>query len=653
MLLSPRTAMMSLIVVSVAVLAKLPAASVVEAREASDQPRSPASAPTLLRQSSVAQARHWNNASFQRQQQLHSGPVSRRVLMIGLAPVIDFEALSGERYASQTPYDSEPLVPLDPAGMSPARRWHESVQAIEQSSTVRSSMVGSPLAAALAPRPGELEPDHLGETGQSLAEASQPIARLSNHKQSHPRALHHWDAPFPSLGQPRLDRQLRRYLAYLETVGQPDILIVGGQGAAQGIDPGVLQSALGDRGYGDLKVFNWGLSDSSAQTVEWLLTELLTPQQLPQLVIWADNSVALNGGRSDSAFDRIEASPGYRFLARGLRPSLSEQEKALVERLQKILSYPIARELPDEMLALAQSPLGGAVSSSAHPAPRPSEMPVGMETKQNQKRESLPETAAQSDGTGFRLVNWCRHSNGPCLPAEDQLTAQPAIPDWLRQSQAAQEAAARRQQTFLRTPENSLQTQQTPGFVGASTIGAATVDTLTVGAALRPEAGQQLADKIALPAWPQSQGAQDFARALGFQPVGQRLGTYLANQPKPLRGEQDRDYRNFSLQGEQNRALHRLMQFSQRQEMAIAFVQLPLSQHYLDIERHSREQSFQTYLNVATQMTSLRHLDLSGEGESWNDAFFAQPHRLNRYGAAVLSWQIGQALDVSLLKGLR
>lgn len=564
--------------------------------------------------------------------------VPRQVLLIDLNPVLDF-GTSLEQDLS-TPGETQLNF--------------SAVQSAGSVSLHHGTAGASPFAAALAPRPSELarvsavmgrkvSPD------RSLIQP--PIAEplIAELAEVQPRQ---WQAPYPSLGQLQLDRQLRRYLAYLDTVGQPDILIVGGQGAAQGVDPLALQDSLGDRGYGDLKVFNWGISQASAQTVEWLLTELLTPQQLPKLVVWAETSVALNGSRQDTGFAKISASPGQRFLQRGLLPQLAAQEKSLAQQLGQILSRPIERPLPAGVLSLTQSPSGVTPQVEAKAVavtkqelkPEVSEAPVASRIAQSASVQghspirALPLLKPQAfvsttpvraavgetgETSGFRLVNWCRNTQGPCQTQDGQSAALvQAAPAWLQQVQADQTARrANRGPSPVRRLQNS-----------------------TVASAPLPS--------ITLPNWPQSQASQRFLQAMGFQSVSQRLGVTQPSGRPWLRGDQDRNYRNFSLQGEQNRALHRLVKFGQQQEMAIAFVQLPLSQQYLDIERRSREEAFRTYLDVAAQMTPLNLVALPDEGLPWNEALFARPHHLNRYGAAVLSWQIGQSLDEQLLKAL-
>jgi len=127
--------------------------------------------------------------------------------------------------------------------------------------------------------------------------------------------------PFPSLGSPVFDAQLAGYIAYLETVGVPDILIVGSSRALQGIDPEVLQTRLTSQGYAGLKVYNFSVNGATAQVVNFILGELL-PGRLPAVVVWGDGSRAFNDGRPDRTWEGLVSSPGYQAVVRGQQPAV-------------------------------------------------------------------------------------------------------------------------------------------------------------------------------------------------------------------------------------------------------------------------------------------------------------------------------------------
>ncbi len=127
-------------------------------------------------------------------------------------------------------------------------------------------------------------------------------------------------ASYPTLNSKQLDHQLQLYVAYLAKFGPPDILLVGSSRSLQGIDPIALQNALAQQGYPSLKVFNFGINGATAQVIDWLLRRLLTPEQLPKLIVWADGSRAFNNGRTDHTYNNILASEGHQRLTAGVRP---------------------------------------------------------------------------------------------------------------------------------------------------------------------------------------------------------------------------------------------------------------------------------------------------------------------------------------------
>ncbi|MEM1239578.1 MAG: hypothetical protein AAGI45_07050 [Cyanobacteria bacterium P01_H01_bin.26] len=147
-----------------------------------------------------------------------------------------------------------------------------------------------------------------------------------------------WPNVFPSLGSAVLDHQLRLYLSYLASVGPPDILIIGSSRALQGLDPQLLQTALGSQGYG-ARVFNFSVNGATAQVMNFVLQRLLTPEQLPRLVIWGDGSRAFNSRRVDATFARILDSPGYGAVVAGQTPSLDDETPTVPSPPSTINAY--------------------------------------------------------------------------------------------------------------------------------------------------------------------------------------------------------------------------------------------------------------------------------------------------------------------------
>ena len=141
---------------------------------------------------------------------------------------------------------------------------------------------------------------------------------------------------FPSFNNPIFEEQILLYLSYIAAVGTPDILIVGSSRALVGIDPQQLQQALAKQGKGNLKVFNFSVNGATAQFVDFQLRQLLTPEELPQLIIWADGVRAFNSGRGDRTFTSLSKSPGYQAIIAGNRPELPEGESGNIDLCEDI-----------------------------------------------------------------------------------------------------------------------------------------------------------------------------------------------------------------------------------------------------------------------------------------------------------------------------
>jgi hypothetical protein len=130
-----------------------------------------------------------------------------------------------------------------------------------------------------------------------------------------------------------LAEKLTAYRQICQTQGIPDVLIVGSSRALRGIDPQVLQQALTKQGYRLSRIYNFGINGATAQVVDLILRQLLTPQQLPKIVIWADGARAFNDGRLDQTYAAIASSPGYRRL-----PSNNNNGSAAITQAQPLVS---------------------------------------------------------------------------------------------------------------------------------------------------------------------------------------------------------------------------------------------------------------------------------------------------------------------------
>ncbi len=331
--------------------------------------------------------------------------------------------------------------------------------------------------------------------------------------------------PHPTLNSQQFDQQLQRYQRYLVDVGIPDILIVGSSRAVQGVDPMTLQRTLNNRGYKNVSIFNFGVNGATAQVVDFLLRQLLSPTQLPRLILWADGARALNSGRLDRTYQKIIASPGYRLLATGTRPVFLPSSGTTLERLCG--EFPA--QLGDVDRPLPVSPPG-------------------------------------------------RYS--PILELCDPQAKSTTPPGLL--------------------PKLNLQPPEVP----------------------------------------------DLHVASGFQSVATRFdpATYFRRYPK-VPGNADGDYRNFTLHGVQTRALNNILLFARSQQIPVIFVNLPLTQAYLDSTRSSYEQQFRSFMRQYARSNALALYDLN---QPWlrQNKYFADPSHLNHYGAAAVSAQVGRLLQL-------
>jgi hypothetical protein len=121
-------------------------------------------------------------------------------------------------------------------------------------------------------------------------------------------------SPFPTFNSQQLDEKLALYQQRVAQDGPPDVLIVGSSRALRGIDPQALRQSLTAMGYQDISIFNFGINGATAQVVDLIIRQVIDPEHLPRLILWADGARAFNSGREDVTFNAITVSPGYRDL---------------------------------------------------------------------------------------------------------------------------------------------------------------------------------------------------------------------------------------------------------------------------------------------------------------------------------------------------
>jgi hypothetical protein len=121
--------------------------------------------------------------------------------------------------------------------------------------------------------------------------------------------------------------------------------------------------------------------------------------------------------------------------------------------------------------------------------------------------------------------------------------------------------------------------------------------------------------------------------AQGFLAVNDQFNpaVYYRSFPR-VRGVYDNAYRPFRLEGVQTASFEALTQFLRGQNIPLVFVNLPLSNDYLDGVRLGYERQFQRFLQDRANQGTLTLVDLLEEWR-WQSHLFADPSHVNRYGA--------------------
>lgn len=364
-------------------------------------------------------------------------------------------------------------------------------------------------------------------------------------------------SPLPSFNSPQLDEKLQLYYRFLEKFGTPDVLVVGSSRALRGVDPIVLQNSLNDLGYPNAKIFNFGINGATAQVVELLLQRILTPDQLPRLILWADGARAFNSGTVDVTYNSIVASEAYRQLLAGTLPIPHQtMEKPVVAASQ----VPINRSLTDSYQSIDRW-----LSQRL-------EVVAGRQADRDQLRHAL-----QQSLTRFF----------PKAASADPLT--PAM-----QAQSAN--------TVIKSLQASQALPDESGFLSLSA---------------------------------------QFNPATYYQKYARVLGAY------------DSDYEDFQITGGQDKALQALLEFTRTSQIPMVFVNLPLTEDYLDPVRLEYEQQFRDYMVQRTMShPGFVFRDLS---EQWTTqySYFSDPSHLNRYGAYAVSVDLAQDAKIPWLRTKR
>jgi hypothetical protein len=119
----------------------------------------------------------------------------------------------------------------------------------------------------------------------------------------------------------------------------------------------------------------------------------------------------------------------------------------------------------------------------------------------------------------------------------------------------------------------------------------------------------------------------------GFLSMGVEFdpSTYYQKYLK-VSGDSDNDYTNFSLVGMQDVATRQTVSFLQQRQIPLVFVNVPLSDRYLDNTRQKHEFTFKQYMQTLATEGKVQFIDLVG---LWMQDYniYSDPSHLNRAGA--------------------
>ena len=378
-----------------------------------------------------------------------------------------------------------------------------------------------------------------------------------------------------------LNEQLELYLSYVATVGPPDVLIVGSSRALQGVDPKQLEQSLAANGRSGLTIFNFAVNGATAQVVDFQLRRLLKPQQLPQMIVWADGVRAFNSGRADRTFNSIIASEGNQLLVAGVRPKLPEDEPNVTPQCYKF-PQPCRGSFQRVQLSKDSEDLAGG--PDAHPTSKFNSCRTGI----------LP--VSDIGRKGFLVFGY---------PLK-RLVNQPL--------------------QVVDGAKSHLKPIATPVvFQNAPYIPLSAPATRAIGPV------NNLADSI---------------DSNGFMSLSARYNpnTYYDQRPY-VSGRYDRDYEDFNLEGKQAQAFNSVIAFVKTRKIPLVFVNLPLTEDYLDGTRRSAEQQFRQQMQQLSRQKGFAFRDFSQRWPNRNDYFF-DPSHLNQFGAIAVSRLI--AADTSI-----
>ena len=129
----------------------------------------------------------------------------------------------------------------------------------------------------------------------------------------------------------------------------------------------------------------------------------------------------------------------------------------------------------------------------------------------------------------------------------------------------------------------------------------------------------------------------------GFLAFADRFtpATYYENFTR-VAGSYDSDYRSFQLRGIQSISLTNIADTLRSRQIELVFVNLPLTQAYLDDTRRNYERQFSSYMLQMSKTLDFAFRDFAKLWPEENE-LFSDPSHLNRYGAQVIAERLAQS----------
>ncbi|MDB9342139.1 DUF1574 domain-containing protein [Nodularia spumigena CS-586/05] len=202
----------------------------------------------------------------------------------------------------------------------------------------------------------------------------------------------------------------------------------------------------------------------------------------------------------------------------------------------------------------------------------------------------------------------------PQVVAQPKINSYQAVNDWLNQALSGVSLSYPNRDQIQKMLHKQL--LSLPVFIPAHIIGSQTQ--------LNP-------DNSELDTTQQSVDFDGFlALSVRFNPT-----EHYQKHPK-VTGDYDNDYKDFLIEGEQDYAFEKVLQFTQSRNIDLVFINMPLTADYLDPVRTKYEQVFQQHMLSLATNPKFIYRDLSQLWPKTND-YFSDPSHLNRFGAYEVS----------------